>query len=419
MNALRACAFVCCSLLFGVASQGASAQREAWIATWTASPERADADPNEPILNLQDQTVRERVRVSVGGSQIRLRLSNEYGSSPLVLGSVTVAVPSDPASVKPRSIQTVTFGGRNSITIPAGAPALSDPVTFPVAFNAEISVSLYFPKRVTTPTWHWLALKRAVVSPHGDRTHEEKIEGGTEVSKLMLLSAVLVPSQPSQRVVVAFGDSIVDGDGSTLEADHNWPSDLVRRLGKAPESSKWAVVNAGITGNRLLGDGPIAMLGVSALARFDRDALSVPGVTHIVLLEGINDLAFPGAKLGDLSLADPADVRTADDLIGAYRQLIARSHARGVRVIGSTLTPCEGVNIPGYYSEAKEATRQAVNKWIRTSQEFDGVIDFDRVLRDPDHPTRLLPRLTSEDHLHPNDAGYQAMADAIDLALFQ
>jgi len=158
---------------------------------------------------------------------------------------------------------------------------------------------------------------------------------------------------------------------------------------------------------------------VSALARFDRDALSVPGVTHIVLLEGINDLGFPGAKLGKLSLADAADVRNAEDLIGAYRQLISRAHARGVKLIAGTLTPCEGVDIPNYYSETKESARQAVNKWIRTSREFDGVIDFDAVLRDPDHPSRLLARFASEDHLHPNDAGYQAMADAIELTLFQ
>ena len=193
----------------------------------------------------------------------------------------------------------------------------------------------------------------------------------------------------------------------------------MRRLGKTPEDSQWAVVNEGIAGNRLLSDGPIASLGVSALARFDRDALSVPGVTHIVLLEGINDLGFPGAKLGELSLADPADVRSAEDLIGAYRQLISRAHARGVKVIGSTMTPCEGVDIPGYYSDEKEATRQGVNKWIRTSAAFDGVIDLDAVVRDPDRPSRLLPRLASEDHLHPNDAGYQAMADAIDLTVFQ
>jgi lysophospholipase L1-like esterase len=167
--------------------------------------------------------------------------------------------------------------------------------------------------------------------------------------------------------VVAFGDSLVDGDGSTADADRNWPNDLIRRLEKTPDGSKLAVVNEGIAGNRLLGDGPLASLGISALARFDRDALSMPGVTHIVLLEGINDLGFPGAKLGELSLADPADVRNAEDLIGAYRQLIARAHIRGIKLIGATMTACEGVDIPGYYSEAKEATRQAVNKWIRTS----------------------------------------------------
>jgi lysophospholipase L1-like esterase len=416
MNGLRTCALIC-SLMF--APPIATAQREGWIATWAASPEPAELGPNQAILNLQDQTVRERVRISIGGSQIRIRLSNEYGSSPLFVGSVTVAVPKDPASVKSGSIQAVTFGGRNSIAIPAGAPAISDPVALTVAYGAEISISLYLPKRVTTPTWHALALKRAVVSSQGDHTYDEKIQGVTEASKSMFVSAVLVPAQPSQRLVVAFGDSIVDGDGSTFDSDRNWPSDLIRRLGKTPNGSKLAVVNEGIAGNRLLGDGPLASLGVSALARFDRDALSMPGVTHIVLLEGINDLGFPGAKLGELSLADPADVRSAEDLTGAYRQLIARAHARGIKLIGSTITPCEGVDIPGYYSDAKEATRQAVNKWIRTSSAFDGVIDFDAVLRDPDHPSRLLPRFASEDHLHPNDAGYQAMADAIDLALFQ
>ena len=416
MNKLRSCALICSLALVPPI---ATAQREGWIATWAASPEPAEPAPNQPILNLRDQTVRERVRISIGGSQIRIRLSNEYGSSPLLVGAVTVGVPKDPTTVKSGSIQAVTFGGRNSVTIPAGAPAISDPVALTVAYGAEISISLYFPRRVTTPTWHALALKRAVVSPQGDHSYEEKIQGGTEASRSMFVSAVLVPAQRSQRLVVAFGDSIVDGDGSTADADRNWPNDLIRRLEKTADGSKLAVVNEGIAGNRLLGDGPLASLGISALARFDRDALSLPGVTHIVLLEGINDLGFPGAKLGELSLADPADVRNAEDLIGAYRQLIARAHIRGIKLIGSTMTACEGVDIPGYYSEVKEAARQAVNKWIRTSRAFDGVIDFDAVLRDPDHPSRLLPRFASEDHLHPNDAGYQAMADAIDLALFQ
>jgi len=295
-------------------------------------------------------------------------------------------------------------------------------VAFPVAPGTEISISLYFPKRVTTPTLHSLALKRAVVSQHGDHTRAEKIEGGAESESSILVSAVLVPAQPSQRLVVAFGDSVTDGDRSTVDADHNWPGDLIRRLGKTPEGSKVAVVNEGIVGNRLLNDcflASVGCFGVSALARFDRDVLTLPGVTHIVLLEGINDIGFPGAKLGGSYLADPADVRTPQDLIDAYRQLISRAHAHGVKLIGATITPFEDVIVPGYYSESKEAARQTVNKWIRTSGSFDGVIDFDVVLGDPDHPSKLLPRFASKDRLHPNDLGYQAMADAIDLALFK
>ena len=243
----------------------------------------------------------------------------------------------------------------------------------------------------------------------------ETIEGATTLSSIAL-SAILVPAQPAQRLVVAFGDSLVDGDQSSVDADRNWPSDLIRRLGEMPGGSKAAVINEGIIVNRLLGD---AFGGVNGLARFDRDALAVPGVTHVVLLEGINDISFPGAKLGGSYLADPADMLSAEDVIQAYRQLISRAHARGVKLIGATMTPCEGVVIPGYYSETKDAVRQAVNKWIRTSGNFDGVIDFDAVLRDPDHPSRLLPRFASQDGLHPNDAGYQAMADAIDLNLFR
>ena len=424
MKVLRNCVLVC-SLLF--IPQMAGAPRNAWIATWAASPEPADPDPNEPLLKIEDQTVRQRVRVSIGGAQLCIRLSNEYGSAPILIGSATVATPNGPANVRPGSMQTVTFGGRSSINIPAGAPVLSDPAAFPVTPGAEISISLYFPKRVVTPTLHSLALKRAVVSQHGDHTRAEKIEGGAVSESSILVSAVLVPAQPSHRLVVTFGDSITDGDRSTVDADHNWPSDLIRRLGKTRAGSKLAVVNAGIAGNRLLSDGSGVLngglglgagFGVSALARFDRDALALPGVTHIVLLEGINDIAFPGAMLNGHYLADPADVRTQEELIDGYRQLITRAHAHGVKLIGATIGPFEEVDLTGYYSESKEALRQSVNKWIRTSGSFDAVIDFDAVLRDPDHPGRLLPRFASKDRLHPNDVGYQAMADAIDLALF-
>jgi lysophospholipase L1-like esterase len=416
MNLLRNCALLCFVL-----SAPQPAPRSAWIATWATSPEPADPDPDEPLLKIENQTVRERARLSIGGSQICIRLSNEYGATPLLIGSATVAAPNDQTSVRPGSIRTVTFAGRKSVTIPAGAPVLSDPVAFPVMPGAEISISLYFPERVATPTLHALALKRAVVSRHGDQTGVEKIEGGTVTESSIVFSAVLVPAQPPQRLIVAFGDSITDGDRSTVDADHNWPSDLIGRLGKTPEGSQLAVVNAGIVGNRLLSDGfgVGAGFGVNALARFDRDALAVPGVTHIVLLEGLNDIGFPGAKLDGRYLADPAAVRTAEDLIAAYLQLLARAHAHGLKLIGATITPFEGVFLPGYYSESKEATRLAVNKWIRSSGSFDGVIDFDAVLRDPAHPSRLLRRFASKDHLHPNDDGYRAMADAIDLALFK
>ena len=434
MRKLRCCALVCFLVIaLQLAGFPPNAARKAsslpkkriagkWIATWAASPQSAAPDPHEPLLNIEDQTVRERVRASIGGSQIRIRLSNEYGSSPLLVDSATVAMPIDLARVKPGSIQTVTFGGRNSVTIPSGAPVLSDPVAFPVASGDEISISLYFAKRVATPTWHELALKRAVVSQHGDHTHAEEIENGAVSKSSILVTAVLVPAQPSQQLVVAIGDSVTDGDGSTVDVDHNWPSDLIRRLRNTPQDSKIAVVNAGIVGNRLLNDCFIANAGcfaISALARFDRDALALPGITHIVLLEGINDIGFPGANLDGSYLAAPTDLPTLEALTGAYFQLISRAHAHGVKVIGATMSPFEGVDLPGYYSASKEELRQTINKWIRTSDSFDGVIDFDSVLRDPDHPSRLLPRFASKDHLHPNDAGYQAMADAIDLALFK
>ena len=414
MNTLRICVLIS---LFLFALGPVRGSTNAWIASWAASPQSGSPNPREALLNIDNQTVRERVRISMGGSQIQLRFSNEFGSSPLVIGSATVAAPTDASSVEQESIRSVTFEGHKSVTIPAGAPVLSDPITFPVIFGAEISVSIYFPKRLTTPTLHAFAFKHAAISQHGDFTHTEKIDAATTSTASTSVTAVLVPAQPSQRLVVAFGDSITDGDGSTVDADNNWPSDLIRRAANTSKTSALAVVNEGIVGNRLLRDGDI--FGISALARFDRDALVPAGVTHIVLLEGLNDICFPGAKMDGQYLADPNEMRSVQDITDAYRQLISRAHVRGLKLIGATITPCEGVDIPGYYSEAKEATRQAVNKWIRTSGTFDGVIDFDAVVRDPNHPSQLLPKFASKDHLHPNDDGYKAMADSIDLNLFK
>jgi lysophospholipase L1-like esterase len=384
-----------------------------WIATWAASPQAPEPDPGEPLTTLDGQTVRERVRISIGGRAVRIRLSNEFGIAPLTVGSATIALADDPAGVQPGSIRPLTFGGRSSVTIPAGAPVLSDPVTFPAAPGTEISISLFFPHPVGSPTLHSLALKRAVASPPGDFTRQPRLNAQASSESSIAITAVLVPAKPSDRLVVALGDSITDGAGSTAEADRSWPGQLAGRLAAA--EPRLAVVNAGIAGNQLAHEG----YGASALARFDRDVLALPGVTHVVLMEGINDLAAPGVKVGGRYMADPAEVRTSDDVIAAYQQLIGRAHARGVKVIGATLTPFEGVSVPGFYSEAKEAARQAVNSWIRTSGAFDGVIDFDAVLRDPEHPGRLQSRYASNDRLHPNDAGYRAMAEAINPKIFR
>src|SRR5215475_1746979 len=209
-----------------------AAPTNAWIATWATSPQSGTPDPREPLLNIDNQTVRERARASIGGSRIRLRFSNEFGSSPLLIGAATVAIPKDASTIKEESIRNVTFEGRNSIEIPAGAPVLSDPISLQLMPRAEISISIYFPKRLTTPTLHAFAFKRAVVSQHGDFTHKRKIDPAALSTASISLTAVLVPAQASNRLVVAFGDSITDGDGSTVDADNNWPNNLIPRITK-------------------------------------------------------------------------------------------------------------------------------------------------------------------------------------------
>jgi len=407
----------CLVLLCGLRQAGAgnAAPPQSWLTTWATSPQQSLSDGD---LALNGQTIRQRMRVTVGGHQLRVQLSNAFGKTPLVIGNATVGIPLDPASVASGSIKALTFSGKKSVTIPPGAPMLSDPVDIDLPADGEISVSLYLPQKLQSPlTMHSLALKTGIISPAGDFTASEHMPQAAKTESSLFITALLVPrTSTRQFTVVAFGDSITDGNDSPLDGERSWPADFARRLKAAGRADSVAIVNQGIGGNQLRRD----FAGVSALARFDRDALSLPGVRYVVLLEGINDLGFPGARMGEMQLAPADSMPGADDLIQAYRQLIARAHVRGISIIGATVTPFEGTDLPGYYADFKEPVREAVNHWIRTSHAFDAVIDFDALLRDPVEPHRAQARLISPmDHLHPSVAGYQAMADAVDLALFR
>ncbi|WP_277983915.1 SGNH/GDSL hydrolase family protein [Sphingomonas faeni] len=394
------------------ATPATRADKEAWVASWASSPQTSEPDPDEPLTKLDGQTVRERVRLSVGGKMIRIRLSNEFGKSALTVGAASVGLPTNAESVRPVSLHQLTFGGRTRVSVPPGAPVLSDPISLPVRSGEELSISLFFPTRVETPTVHSLALRNAVVSGPGDYTRTPRIDPVGKSTSSIAVTAVLVPNTQSKRLVVAFGDSITDGAASTTDRDQSWPAQFAQRV--TNKKIELAIVNAGIAGNQLGHEG----FGTSGLARFDRDVLSLPGVTHVILLEGINDIAAPGVKIGARYFAPPGEVRTADEVIANYRQLVTRAHDHGIKVIGATLTPFAGTTVPGFYSPEKEAIRQTVNAWVRGAREFDGVIDFDATLRDPASPGRLNPRFASRDRLHPNDLGYATMANAIDLTLF-
>jgi lysophospholipase L1-like esterase len=380
-----------------------------WIGTWTASPQYLEppfAAPNPGSFN--GQTVRQVIRTSVGGSKIRVRLSNEYGTTPLSVGSVTVARHASGAAVVAGSSRKLTFSGRSAFTIPAGAPALSDPIDFDVPALGDLAISIYLPQATTASTTHALGLSTTYVSPAGDYADAVVMPTSTTVPSWYFLSGVTTSGGERSAAVVALGDSITDGYASTVDANRRWPNLLAARLQARPQYRQVAVLNQGISGNRTLFD----LIGPNAQARLDRDVLNAPGARWLIVLEGINNIGIPGA----FGLA--GQQVTAEDIIAGHQQIIARARERGLKVYGATLTPFEGTTIPGYYTAAGEAKRQAVNAWIRNSGAFDAVIDFDKAIRDPANPGRMLPAYDSGDHLHPNDAGYQAMANAIDLRLF-
>ena len=338
-------------------------------------------------------------------------LSNEYGQTPVAIGAARVALPEKGPAIVADSDRALNFGGREAVTIPPGAAVLSDPVDLTVAPLGTVAISLYLPDVTPVTTWHNDARQTAFLVA-GNKVSELDFKPDASVTGRVFVSQILVDAPPAARAIVTFGDSITDGDGSTVDANHRWPDVLAARFVEA--GTPVGVLNAGISGAKLLKD----RMGVNALARFDRDALSIPGVETVVVMIGINDIGWPG---GVLSPTDPPV--SVDDLIMGYRQLIAQAHARNIRIIGATLTPFEdtfkGVNPPldYYYSPEKEKTRQAVNKWIRESKEYDGVIDFDALARDPQRPSHIQAAFDSGDHLHPGDSGYKAMADAIDLKM--
>ncbi len=387
----------------------ATAAGSGWVGTWGASPGQASSLVL-PVTHLADQTVRNIVYTSVGGSYVRIRLSNTFGGRAVVVGKASIGVELLGARIAASTMHMVTFGGRGSVSIPAGAEALSDPVAMRVRPLTNLAISLYVPRNTGPVTNHFDAQQLNYLA-RGNRASDAGAAAfGTTTQAWYLLDDVLVAGTTSPGTVVAFGDSITDGYQSQVNANFRWPNVLARRLVHAYGDHAPGVLDEGISGNRILHDS--VCFGVNAQARLDRDVLTQPGVRAVILLEGINDIGF--SQTPNTGCTKPNANVTAEQIIRGYQQIIARSHAHGVKIFGGTLTPFRPA---AYWSPAAEVKREAVNRWIRTSGAFDGMIDFAKVIADPRHPQLFNPKYDSGDHLHPNDAGYQAMGQAINLAM--
>jgi len=388
--------------------------KERWVATWTTAqllardqpaPQSAAAPPRPQPAGARgftNQTVRMIVRTSIGGRRFRVKLASAFGSAPVAVGAAHIAIRAKESEIAPGTDRALSFNGKPFCAIGPGMVILSDPVELNAPPLADLAVSLYFPGETGPPTTHATGLHTTYVAD-GDLTDQTALPAGATAQSYYWLAGVDVAAPADASLIVAFGDSITDGARSTPDSNHAWPSLLAARLAAKKGAARFAVANMGIGGNRLLRDGT----GASALARFDRDVLSQSGVTWVVVLEGINDIGREASV--------PAEAVTADELIGAYKQIIERAHTHGIKVVGATLTPYEGA---GYSRETGEAVREAVNQWIRSSGACDAVVDFEAATRDSANPKHIRADFDPGDHLHPNDAGYQAMADAFDLGIF-
>ncbi|MGN6868164.1 MAG: SGNH/GDSL hydrolase family protein [Solirubrobacteraceae bacterium] len=377
------------------------------MATWAASPQTAI--PGTPdATGFDNQTVRNIVYSSVSGDLVRVRFTNTFGNQTLDIGGASIAVAGTGAATSGRVVP-LTFGGQSGVQIPTGAEALSDPVRMSVPALHDLAVSVYLPDATGSATEHSLGVQTNYVAS-GDHATDPSASAYTgQRPSWYFIDAVDVIGQPQVRgTLVAFGDSITDGFASTVGANARWPNDLARRLDSRHDTL--AVADEGISGDRVLTSD--LCCGENALARFDRDVVDRAGAREVILLMGINDIGFSVTPPNPVT--NPLPDVSAAQIIAGYQQIIAQAHAAGLKIIGGTLTPFKGA---GYFSTAGEAKREAVNAWILTSGAFDGVIDFAKVVADPSDPTMMAPQYDSGDHLHPNDAGYQAMANAIPLRL--
>ena len=398
--------------LHWVGTWGAAQQLSAeTLPVWVVPPPRAPDEPPPPPLlppypsSFHDETVRMVVRTSVGGDRLRLTLSNALGQSEVDIGAVHVALRERGSAIVTKTDRAVTFGGKASFSVQPGTLVVSDPVELAVPPLTELAVSLYLPNDTHGVTTHEFALNTTYVVA-GNATAAASLTSPRTNFTYFWLAGVEVLASADVGAIVALGDSITDGVTTTFDAHRAWPALLAAKLQSNPATRHWAVINAGISGNRVRRD----VIGRSALGRFDRDVLARPGVEWLVLFEGINDITWSA-----LPAVPDGERATADEIIETLEQIVERAHALGIKVMGGTLMPMGGLWL---HNARTEAMRQAVNEWIRTSGKLDAVADFDAATRDPRAPERLRPDLDSGDHIHPNDAGNAAMADAVDPASF-